>query len=434
MVDFTNVKGISIPEGQVKQISKNGVVLWNKSKLPSEYQEVEWIKGHGNQFIDLEISASGGILCYYGVVYDSDYTSLSIDGGGAIAAHNSYYPYGRCQGYYKPQANSWELGYGETYPQISGTIEYGKKYDIEYCTFYDEGYLNVDGVRKITASHQTVTSTNVYAFGTYWQVANPTSPCVVAKLYYAQIYKKINNELTLVRDLVPCYRKSDNEIGLYDMITEKFYTNIRGGKFTCYPEPNYNLPSEYQEVEYIQSTGTQYINLLTQGDNNTKIELTLTPFNTNSEATIIGARDDYSRNAMSLTLYSYGWYCYGQTEGRLSASFQNNTKYDIIIDNNIVKYKMPTDINYTNISNFGQYTFKTKDMYMFADNFNTQTRYYTQCQLFKLKIYKYNTLIKNFIPCYRKSDNEIGLYEVMEQKFYTNSGTGAFIKGNDVNE
>lgn len=40
--------------------------------------------------------------------------------------------------------------------------------------------------------------------------------------------------------------------------------------------------------------------------------------------------------------------------------------------------------------------------------------------------------MRNFIPCYRRSDNVIGLYDLVENKFYTNAGTGNFLKGPDV--
>ena len=42
------------------------------------------------------------------------------------------------------------------------------------------------------------------------------------------------------------------------------------------------------------------------------------------------------------------------------------------------------------------------------------------------------TPIRNFVPCYRKSDNVIGLYDTVEGVFYTNAGTGSFTKGVDV--
>lgn len=60
---------------------------------------------------------------------------------------------------------------------------------------------------------------------------------------------------------IPCYRKSDNVIGLYDIITDEFKTNAGTGSFTKGSNTDvHGLPNEYQEVEYIQSSGTQYIN------------------------------------------------------------------------------------------------------------------------------------------------------------------------------
>lgn len=44
-----------------------------------------------------------------------------------------------------------------------------------------------------------------------------------------------------------------------------------------------------------------------------------------------------------------------------------------------------------------------------------------------------NQYIRNFIPCYRKSDNVIGMYDLITKTFYENAGTGTFIKGNDIN-
>lgn len=42
------------------------------------------------------------------------------------------------------------------------------------------------------------------------------------------------------------------------------------------------------------------------------------------------------------------------------------------------------------------------------------------------------TDVFNMVPCYRKSDNEIGMYDLVSKTFYANAGTGAFTKGSDV--
>lgn len=60
------------------------------------------------------------------------------------------------------------------------------------------------------------------------------------------------------------------------------------------------------------------------------------------------------------------------------------------------------------------------------------TDFLSYMKLYKAKCIIDNTLVRDFIPCYRKSDNEIGLYDLVNNTFYTNSGTGTFLKGNDI--
>ena len=53
-------------------------------------------------------------------------------------------------------------------------------------------------------------------------------------------------------------------------------------------------------------------------------------------------------------------------------------------------------------------------------------------KVYRLKLYENNVLVRDYVPCYRTSDNEVGLYEVVNNVFYPNNGTGTFNKGNDV--
>lgn len=53
-------------------------------------------------------------------------------------------------------------------------------------------------------------------------------------------------------------------------------------------------------------------------------------------------------------------------------------------------------------------------------------------KVYRLKLYENNALVREYVPCYRVSDNEIGLYELVNNVFYPNNGTGTFNKGNDI--
>lgn len=43
-MDWTQVTALTIPEGNVKQISVNGVVIWKKVLSPNDYTQLEYIQ------------------------------------------------------------------------------------------------------------------------------------------------------------------------------------------------------------------------------------------------------------------------------------------------------------------------------------------------------------------------------------------------------
>ena len=60
-------------------------------------------------------------------------------------------------------------------------------------------------------------------------------------------------------------------------------------------------------------------------------------------------------------------------------------------------------------------------------------KYYSDIRIFSFKAWDANgTLIREMYPCYRKSDNALGFYDIVTQTFYTGTGTGSFIAGNNV--
>lgn len=54
-------------------------------------------------------------------------------------------------------------------------------------------------------------------------------------------------------------------------------------------------------------------------------------------------------------------------------------------------------------------------------------------KLYFLVISDGNTPMFNLLPCYRKSDGIIGMYDTISNTFFTNTGTGTFTKGADIN-
>ena len=57
---------------------------------------------------------------------------------------------------------------------------------------------------------------------------------------------------------------------------------------------------------------------------------------------------------------------------------------------------------------------------------------YVPMKLYSFQIYEADQLVRDFVPCYRKADGAIGLYDCALGTFFANAGSGAFLKGDDV--
>lgn len=53
-------------------------------------------------------------------------------------------------------------------------------------------------------------------------------------------------------------------------------------------------------------------------------------------------------------------------------------------------------------------------------------------KIYSILLEKDGTTLADLVPCYRKSDGEIGLFDIVSEQFFVNTGTGEFTKGADV--
>lgn len=189
------------------------------------------------------------------------------------------------------------------------------------------------------------------------------------------------------------------------------------------------LPIDYQEVEYIESTGTQYIDTGFIPSSNTSIEIKVISTG-NTHTALYCARNAYSVKTYTAHLLNGNQLRvdYGSTMNTIAnyskdvPHIYKQNKNLVYVDNQLVK-------TMENIEFTAQY-----NMFLFAAHTegtsignigNTLKLYYCQ-------IYDGDVLVRKFIPCYRKSNGEIGLYDTVNGKFYTNQGTGTFLKGPEV--
>ena len=200
------------------------------------------------------------------------------------------------------------------------------------------------------------------------------------------------------------------------------------------------LPKEYHQVEYIESSGTQYIDTRINSNTNMFIELEMSYNNNtpkwgcifgmvnsiNNTNTYIAPNSTWDKNKFFYHLpNALNW------ENSFVSFTTNKTRiiYDGI-NGNINAYTY--SFNFAPIN----YDFNA-DMYLFAyRNLPIQSIQPVSAKLYNCYISKDN-ITRNFIPCYSTTTvtdvdgierpvGTVGMYDTVEGKFYVNKGTGTF--------
>ena len=195
---------------------------------------------------------------------------------------------------------------------------------------------------------------------------------------------------------------------------------------TKYNYSTRELPVGYVRLDYIESTGTQWIDTGFKPNNKTRIiAKCLIP--KYSEAFFGSKNVGQQLTFLAIAEGNYRW-TYGS-----SVIWISTATTPIILDSNKNNLSLSGD-NYTQNATANTETFDLDyTLYLFARHNNNETVSYGPGQrLFSCKIYDNGTLVRNYIPCYRYSDGVEGLYDTVGKQFYTNQGTGRFIRGNTL--
>lgn len=190
------------------------------SRLPAAYQEVEYIESNGQPYINTGVPATN----VYGFKFV--FQPGSFSGQSWNSMMSGYLDNATLGYYYNPSGYYLRFRGNEVSSSMSGI-------DVNLFHTYILGnnLFTIDGVQKGTPNTS-------YSWGTYannifiFNAAN-ASRNAVGRLKSCILYDANGDELV---DLVPCYRISDNVIGLYDLVNGNFITNAGSGAFTKGPD------------------------------------------------------------------------------------------------------------------------------------------------------------------------------------------------------
>ena len=193
---------------------------------------------------------------------------------------------------------------------------------------------------------------------------------------------------------------------------------------------------EYQKVEYIQSSWTQYIDtwLVVKPASEVQVDMQLTSVATNIRYFAVETGND-SWVAFVLYLDSNKQIAFANGNWSVLRTGRNwdTSRYTFVANNSSLKiYSNGTNV-YTGNAPWTRTTNSANNLYLLANDNNWTATLFASAKLYWCKMYEWATLVRDFVPCYRKSDSVIWMYDKVNDTFYTNAGTGTFTKWSDVN-
>lgn len=208
---------------EVRKVNYGETTVWRL--LPEGYTEVDYIEGTGTQYIDtgvqmttsddvnmiIQLTSDTSVQNFYG---SRNTTSLN-DG-----SWNLFYNVGGGSG-----TMTFRLDWNSNPPKYSSLISLDTDVNIRLYSSSGYGEIVVDGTSYKGVDTKTNAKYNTVLFG-----CNSGGTIVRNPLRIKKYSVKRNG--SLIQDLVPAIRNSDNEPGMYDLVSKTFYTNAGSGTFT----------------------------------------------------------------------------------------------------------------------------------------------------------------------------------------------------------
>lgn len=390
------------------------------------YRKIKYIESNKSQYIDTGIVGKSGVSSEIGfeALNNGDYTVLGARANSTRIYLSHIY-------------NGQTLGYGSFYTNTTFDTGY---HVVKTSLKQGSQTMFVDDtqVYNQTNSSNINTNLNMYAFALNFN-GSPMYHAYI-RLYYMKIYEynETTNKDELVRDFIPVVNENTGENGLYDVLNGNFYKSENDIKFIINKKNDIDnnkvltppLPSEYKKIYYIESSGTQYIDTGVIAKTGLSSEIYVKILQ-DGDFTISGVRKNNERLYLLHYYHRYtlGYNGYYQSE----VSDIDYYKFNTVLKNRNQILKMNDEVILTKSIN--QNLNLDATIFIFGSNNGYGNLTYPgSMRIYNMKIWEENNdgvdvLVRNFVPCYRKSDHEYGLYDLVTEIFYENQGTGSFIGG-----
>lgn len=191
------------------------------------------------------------------------------------------------------------------------------------------------------------------------------------------------------------------------------------------------LPIGYILLEYIESSGTQYINTgYKMTSNYEELNMKFRFLDKYSSKTLIGTQDSqysdstlYSINIYQSELFVANSHSVWSWNATVGADYEidisaNGANGSVLVNGTTFSFDIKGNID------------KKDNILIFCGEVagTPNLSQAVSARLYFCKIYDNGTLVRDFIPC-KNISGILGLYDIVNNIFYTNAGTGTFTAG-----
>lgn len=367
--------------------------------------ELTYIRFTGTQFIDTKIIPTNHMT---EIKFDfGTYSSDEHLFGTSLA--ETYYHFTTYNDKYYWGQNGVEANGGSFTTGIHTLVYNGENYSVV-----------LDGTQLGTGS-------KIASSTTLWLGRRQSATNLQGTIYYVKITDKSTGRL--VRDFIPC-KDPNGTVCLYDKITKQYFYNSGTGTFTAGSEANPDYT--HTELEYIESTGSQYINLGIRANETSGFSIDFMSMEDFESTTSTGSKCIIAAggNGSGIKVYPYINICskpdypkgsiqIGKDSIPLNADLVQYERTKIELKNSELTLKNGTKVTTeqgipSNLSNWRLFNFYTI--------FGTVSAY-SKTRLYSCKIYEGDTVVMDLVPA--KDKHNIGcVYDKISEKLiYPNSKT-----------
>lgn len=188
------------------------------------------------------------------------------------------------------------------------------------------------------------------------------------------------------------------------------------------------LPEGYTQLEYIQSSGTQYINTGVKAKpTNLRVTMDFAYTAAHDAASLFGSS---TGSNWSVVPYGNPVFYVGTSPSLLQQTTAINTKYALDVSANSGTLTVNLNGSIQTAAYSGNLESATA-ITLFAHNVAGSVQQICSMRLYQAAMYLDGEKVRDFVPCLNPQ-NISGLFDLVNGQFYANAGTGIFTAGPEI--